>query len=119
MNTIQVGNLGEEAAANYLRNEGYVILERKYRRKIGEIDIIAKNKQTLVFIEVKARSSIRYGFPAEAVTYRKQQKIIQTALCYLKQFNQDDVSCRFDVIEVFLTDLNVVKYNHIMNAFSK
>ena len=118
MNTIQVGDIGEQAAANYLCDNGYLILERKYRRKIGEIDIIAKNSQTLVFIEVKTRSNIRYGYPAEAVTYHKQQKIMHTALCYLKQIKQDDACCRFDVIEIFLTDLNVVKCNHIINAFS-
>lgn len=119
MNTIQVGDLGEQAAATYLSQSGYTILERKYRRKIGEIDIIAKINQTLVFIEVKTRSSTRYGFPAEAVTYRKQQKIMYTALCYLQQIKQEDACCRFDVIEIFLTDLDVVKYNHILNAFSK
>lgn len=119
MNTIQVGDLGEQAAADYLRRAGYTIVERKYRRKIGEIDIIAKINQTLVFVEVKTRSTIRYGFPAEAVTYHKQQKIIYTALCYLKQSQQEDVCCRFDVMEIFLTDLQVVKYNHIQNAFSK
>lgn len=119
MNTIQVGDIGEKAAANYLCNNGYQILERKYRRKIGEIDIIAKNNQTLVFVEVKTRSSSRYGSPAEAVNYHKQQKIMNTALCYLKQMNQDDARCRFDVMEIFLTDLNVVKCNHIINAFSK
>lgn len=119
MNTIEVGNIGEEAATDYLRNKGYFILERKYRRKIGEIDIIAKDKETLVFVEVKSRSNTRYGFPGEAVHYHKQQKIIHTALCYLKQMSQDDINCRFDVMEVFLTDLNVVKCNHIINAFSK
>jgi len=118
MNKTQVGNIGEKAAADYLHNAGYTILEQKYRRTIGEIDIIAKMNHTLVFVEVKTRSSTRYGFPAEAVTYHKQQKIIYTALCYLKQIKQEDVCCRFDVIEIFLTDLTVVKYNHIQNAFS-
>lgn len=119
MNTIQVGDIGEQAAVDYLWAAGYTILERKYRRKIGEIDIIAKIHNTFIFIEVKTRSSTRYGFPAEAVTYQKQQKILYTALCYLQQIQQDDVCCRFDVIEIFLTNLNVVKYNHIQNAFTK
>lgn len=119
MNTIQVGNLGEKAAVDYLRTAGYTILEQKYRRKIGEIDIIAKINHSYVFIEVKTRSSTRYGFPAEAVTYQKQQKILYTALCYLNQIKQEEACCRFDVIEIFLTNLNVVKYNHIQNAFTK
>jgi len=119
VNTIQVGNLGEQAAADYLCTAGYDILERKYRLKLGEIDIIATKDNTFVFIEVKTRRSTRYGFPAEAVTYRKQQKIINTALCYLKQINQAHVACRFDVIEIFLSEMNVITYNHILNAFSE
>jgi len=119
MNTIEVGNLGEQATADYLWEAGYEILERKYRLKIGEIDIVAKHDNTFIFIEVKTRRSIRYGFPAEAVTYRKQQKIMNTALCYLKQMGQTHALCRFDVMEVFLAERNVIKYNHIINAFSK
>lgn len=119
MNNIVVGDIGEQAAADYLQDAGYHILERKYRQKIGEIDIIAEFNNTVVFAEVKTRHSTRYGFPAEAVTYRKQQKIINTALCYLKQINQSNACCRFDVIEIFLAELNVVKCNHIINAFSR
>ena len=119
MNTIKVGDLGEQAAVDYLCKDGYDILERKYRLKIGEIDIIAKKDNTIVFIEVKTRSNTSYGFPAEAVTYRKQQKIIKTAQYYLQQINQSNACCRLDVIEIFLSHLNVIKYNHIMNAFSK
>lgn len=119
MNTIAVGDLGEQAAADYLQAVGYELLERKYRLKIGEIDIIAKINNTLVFVEVKTRSNTRYGFPAEAVTYRKQQKIINTALCYLKYINNTTACCRFDVMEIFLEELRVVEYNHIIDAFSK
>lgn len=119
MNKLAVGDLGEQAAADYLQQAGYEILERKYRLKLGEIDIIAKINNTFIFVEVKARSSTRYGFPAEAVTYRKQQKIITTALCYLSCINKTAACCRFDVIEIFLAERRVVKYNHIMNAFSK
>jgi len=119
INTIKIGDLGEQAAVDYLCKNGYEILERNYRLKIGEIDIIAKKDNTFVFIEVKTRSSTRYGFPAEAVTYRKQQKIIRTAMCYLQQINQHNACCRLDVMEIFLSQLNVVKYNHIMNAFNK
>ncbi|MBP2628943.1 MAG: protein yraN [Firmicutes bacterium] len=119
MDTIKVGELGEQAAVDYLCKAGYDILERKFRRKIGEIDIIAKKNDIVVFVEVKTRRSEICGFPAEAVTYRKQQKIINTALCYLKQIDQNNACCRFDVIEIFLSQLNVIKYNHIINAFGK
>jgi len=115
----KVGDIGEEAAADYLHNAGYDILERKYRSRIGEIDIIAKIKNILVFVEVKTRRNTTYGFPAEAVTYRKQQKIINTALCYLQQIHNTNIHCRFDVFEVFLAENNKMTYNHIMNAFIK
>lgn len=119
MNTIAVGDLGEQVAADYLYKAGYNILERKYRCKIGEIDIIAQINDILVFVEVKTRRSKTCGFPAEAVTYRKQQKIMNTALCYLKQIDQNNACCRFDVMEIFLSQLNVIKYNHIIDAFGK
>lgn len=119
MNNIRVGDLGENAAADYLQEAGYELLARKYRLKIGEIDIIAKINETIVFVEVKTRSSNQYGFPAEAVTYRKQQKIINTALCYLNYINKSTACCRFDVMEIFLGELRVIRYNHIINAFSK
>ena len=119
VNTIKVGNIGEQAAVDYLHTAGYDILERKYRSKIGEIDIIAKIKDILVFIEVKTRRNTTYGFPAESVTYRKQKKIINTALCYLQQIHNANIHCRFDVIEIFLTENNEITYNHITNAFIK
>ena len=119
MNHVQVGDIGEQLAAEYLCEAGYHILAKKYRCKIGEIDIIAQVSNIIVFVEVKTRRSTGYGFPAEAVTYRKQQKIMNVALCYLKQMNQNHVACRFDVIEIFLTGEDVVKYNHIIDAFSK
>lgn len=119
MNNIQVGNIGEQAAVDILCQSGYELLARKYRTKMGEIDIIAQYKDTVVFIEVKTRRSTRCGFPAESVTFRKQQKIMNTAMCYLNYTGQTDRYCRFDVIEIFLSDLGTVKYNHIINAFSK
>jgi len=118
MNRLQVGDLGEQAAADYLCKIGYQIRERKYRLKIGEIDIIAQIDDMVVFVEVKTRRTTTYGCPAEAVTYRKRQKIMNTALCYLKQIHQNNAVCRFDVIEVFLVEENVIQCNHIINAFS-
>ncbi|MDF2635845.1 MAG: protein yraN [Pelosinus sp.] len=119
VNTIKVGDIGEQAAVDYLHTAGYDILERKYRSKIGEIDIIAQIKDALVFVEVKTRRNTTYGFPAESVTYCKQKKIINTALCYLQQMHNINTQCRFDVIEIFLRDNGEIKYNHIMNAFIK
>ncbi|MEN6413507.1 MAG: YraN family protein [Veillonellales bacterium] len=120
MNHIQVGELGEAAAADYLQAKGYRLLDRRYRSRTGEIDIVAVSEAgVLVFVEVKTRRSTAYGFPAEAVTYQKQQKIIKTALCFLQQHNQGNVPCRFDVIEVQIDAGNTLKYNHIINAFGR
>lgn len=101
MSSKTLGDRGEAYAAAYLRQNGYRILTRNYRTKIGEIDLIADDHGTLVFIEVKTRSSVRYGMPAEAVHYKKKQKIIQTAYCYLHAQHRENVLCRFDVLEVY------------------
>ena len=101
MSSKALGDRGEAYAANYLRQNGYRILTRNYRTKIGEIDLIAEDQDTLVFIEVKTRSSVRYGMPAEAVNYKKRQKIIQTAYWYLFAQHRENAICRFDVLEVY------------------
>ncbi|MDD4600441.1 hypothetical protein SDC9_05961 [bioreactor metagenome] len=119
MNHIKVGNIGEQAAADLFQQAGYTILAKKFRSRTGEIDIIAKHRGTIVFVEVKTRRSTSFGFPAEAVTYTKQQKIIKTALCYLNMIQQPDSSCRFDVVEVFLLPDGNFNYNHIINAFGR
>lgn len=94
------GKCGEDVAASYLKKMGYKIIERNYRNKIGEIDIIAKNKENLVFVEVKTRSSDKFGTPAEAVTYYKKQKIVNTAKYYLMK-NPTELNIRFDIAEVY------------------
>ena len=114
-NNIQKGFLGEDIAIKYLISNGYNILERNYRTSIGEIDIIAIKSNILVFIEVKARTSIDYGYPYEAVNFRKQDKIIKTSFIYTKQKNLFDYQVRYDIIEVFLSEKS--KINHIENAF--
>ena len=101
MSSKMLGDRGETCAAEYLRSKDYRILACNYRTKTGEIDIIADDHGTLVFIEVKTRSSARYGSPAEAVHYRKQQKIIQTAYWYLRAHHMESCLCRFDVLEVY------------------
>ncbi len=74
-----IGYFGESIATNYIRNQGYIILERNFTCKLGEIDIIAKDKNFIVFIEVKTRYSSFYGNPSESITFRKQNKIYKTA----------------------------------------
>ncbi len=120
MNHIKLGSLGEDIAANYLSLNGYQIIERNFRSRLGEIDIIAKTSSTLVFIEVKTRRNFSFGIPSEAVTYGKQQKILHTALYYLKKMNiHQETSCRFDVIEVYKKKTGEAQCRHIENAFSQ
>ena len=113
------GRAGEDAAAQYLSARGYVILARNFRTRAGEIDIIARNNKTIVFVEVKTRSSVAYGFPAEYVTRRKQDKIIKAALYYLHGCGQDFAPARFDVLEVLPTVSGLAVSNHIINAFGR
>ncbi len=94
------GQWGEDIATDYLRKKGYKIIKRNYKNKIGEIDIIAKFDDDLIFVEVKTRSSDKFGTPAEAVTYYKKQKIVNCAKYYLMQ-NPTDLNIRFDIIEVY------------------
>ena len=110
------GRLGEDAAAEYLKENNFLILDRNYRVKNAEIDIIAKDKGTITFIEVKTRKTLSKGLPAESVNYPKQKKIISAALYYIRENNIIDTRLRFDVIEVF--DKNgFYKINLIKNAF--
>ena len=114
MNNIDNGRLGEEIALKYIISKGGTIVEKNYRTKMGEIDLIAKMNGELVFIEVKSRSNINYGYPCEAVNYKKKRKITNVAKYYILDNSLEDISVRFDVIEIYLTDK---KINHIVNAF--
>ncbi len=111
-----LGQQGEEAAVHYLRSRGYKILERNFRCRAGEVDIIAEEKGDLVFVEVKARSSNRYGNPAEAVTPRKQRQISKAALCYLGDRNPGRAA-RFDVVTVQFSGDRVAAVEIIRDAF--
>lgn len=118
MKTREIGDFGETAACEYLEELDWEILERNFSTKIGEIDIIALDDECVAFVEVKTRKSNAYGEPSEFVDYKKQQRIIKTAMCYTDVMNRE---VRFDVIEVFycLSDggFRVTKINHIKNAF--
>ena len=94
------GKTSESIAVRHLKRNGYRILEQNYRNKIGEIDIIAQDGDTLVFVEVKARRTNKFGNPKWAVTPTKQRKISMVALAYLKTFNKGDAKARFDVVSI-------------------
>ena len=102
----------EKIAQNYVKSLGYKILETNFSNKIGEIDIIAQDKDYLVFIEVKSRASEKFGRPSEAVNYAKQTKIRRVAESYLIKKHLNNQFCRFDVLEILENDIN-----YIINAF--
>ena len=113
MNKREQGSHYETMAAEYLKNKGYEIISQNFFSKNGEIDIIAKDTDTLVFCEVKYRSNTRYGLPEEAVDYRKQDKIRKTAAYYLYRNNFPvETRVAFDVIAVLGE-----KITHIEDAF--
>lgn len=120
MNKKEFGNLGEEFARQYLKKKKYKIIETNFRVKSAEIDIIAYDKKTLCFIEVKTRSSDLFGQPCEAVDIHKQEKIKNGAMWFLSQ-NDIDAEMRFDVAEVFASKkegkFKAEKINIIKNAF--
>lgn len=118
MSTRTTGNLGEEAAVRFLEERKYKILERNYRNRLGEIDIVAKDKDVLCFIEVKTRLSDDPGLALQAVSVFKQRKIAQAALSYLKQHHLLDHEARFDVVIVTKERSGTLSAQLIPDAFS-
>lgn len=112
----QFGKDSESIAVRYLKKNGYKILAQNYRNKIGEIDIIAKDKKTLVFVEVKAARTDSFGNPKWSVTPKKQRKISMVALYYLKATKQNKVKARFDVVAISSSQDNP-RIELIKNAF--
>lgn len=101
LSTKQIGNIIEQVAADYLEKNDLLILTRNFNCKLGEIDLIAKDKDILVFAEVRYKKNIYHGEPAATVNKSKQRKIINSAKCYLLKNNlYDKVDCRFDVIGI-------------------
>ncbi len=112
----QFGKSGEEIALGLLKKSGYKILARNYRTRLGEIDIVACDKDTICFIEVKSRHSDKFGSPQEAVLKSKQRQISKAALVFLKEKNLLDRKARFDVVSVLSAD-EAPKLELIRNAF--
>ena len=104
MSTKLTGNYGEDLACEYLKKQGYKILKRNYRIRGGEIDIVAKDKETLVFVEVKARWSHEYGLPAESMTKWKIKYLIKTATFYVMKVGWGDKEYRLDFISIDFAD---------------
>lgn len=122
MNKKEIGNVGEDIAQSFLIDKGYIILDRNFKCRIGEIDIIAKDGNHIVFIEVKARNSCNYGSPGEAVNILKKNKIISTANYYInrKKLYNLNIQFRFDVVEIYLNGAGKYKrINLIKDAFQE
>jgi putative endonuclease len=113
---LSLGKKGEELAATQLKAMKYQILERNYRCPLGEMDIIAREKGSLVFVEVKTRATKDFGGPAAAVHEKKQRQLSRVALLYLNQKRIRDIPARFDVVAVDLSGMEP-RIEVIQNAF--
>ena len=103
------GQQGEDLACKYLKKHCYKILERNFRCPLGELDVVALHKGVLVFIEVKARNTLKYGRPADAVDEYKQQKLKRLAELYINMHNKLNMHARFDVVEVLGGEVNLIQ----------
>jgi len=113
-----LGDRGERAAVKYLKQQGFRIIARQYRNSYGEVDIIAQDGKTMVFVEVKTRTSTNDGQPFEAVDTRKQEKITRIALAWLKQYDRLEQPARFDVVSILWPDdKGEPQIQHFRNAF--
>lgn len=98
----ELGKKGEEVALRFLKKKGYKIIQQNYVCEMGEMDIIAREKDTLVFVEVKTRTSMAFGPPQLAVNSTKQMQLSKVALYFLKEKRLEDIKARFDVVAILL-----------------
>ncbi len=118
-NGYELGRTGEKMAARHLKSLGYTLVKQNYRHKTFEIDIIARDKDVLCFVEVKTRSSIKKALPREAISPAKQKKMILGATTYIKENKLTHQRARFDVVEVVYSSGNTTPaITLIQNAFS-
>jgi putative endonuclease len=110
------GKSGEKIAVNFLKENGYKILSQNYKTKLGEVDIVAKDKDTFCFVEVKTRRSDKFGMPQEAVNFAKKRQISKAALNFLKTNSLLDKKARFDVVSVIYSE-DKPKVDLIKDAF--
>ena len=108
-NKREIGAEKEKNAAEYLEKQGYIILEKNYRCKSGEVDIIAKDGEYLVFVDVKYRSSMKKGYPLEAISLQKQKRISRTAIYYMSEKGTTYLPVRFDVIGIWGEKIELIK----------
>ena len=117
---IDLGKRGEDAAAKFLERHGYEIIARNWTCPTGEADIIARDGDAIVFVEVKTRSNTEKGLPEEAITLAKRKRYEKIAVAFLKGFDledDDDVQVRFDVVSIVVVSLDRAFIRHHINAF--
>jgi putative endonuclease len=117
MDAREFGASGEDAAEKHLKTLGYKILERNYRTKMGELDIVASDGDTIVFVEVKSRRDKRFGEPELAVDARKQRQLSRAAFMYLTRAKKYNSPCRFDVVSIFSMPGEGLKVSVLKDAF--
>lgn len=114
---INSGKKGEGLAVSYLKKQDYKIIEKNYKTKLGEIDIIADYKGCICFVEVRARNNQVFGLPEETILKKKQLQVSKAALAYIKRYKLEDKSCRFDVVSIKGVDSPDPEIKLIKNAF--
>lgn len=115
----EIGRRGESAAVRYLEKSGYEVLDRNWVCPAGEVDIVARDQNTLVFCEVKTRTSLEKGFPSEAVDQAKRARYEKIAGWYLRDFEFVDIPVRFDVVALLVVAEDRALIKHYCNAFSE
>ncbi len=112
-----LGQRAEERAASYLSRMGFVVVDKNVRSRRGEVDLVCFEEDTLCFVEVRARASLRHGNPAATVDFRKQRRISHAAATYLSRWSGEPPPCRFDVVEVVGTGHGAVSFRLLRAAF--
>lgn len=108
-NSRKIGHYYETVAKRYIEEQGYTIIVQNFYSRFGEIDLIARDDEYIIFLEVKYRKTHQYGYPREAVTYSKRQKILKTAHYFISMYFKEEPACRFDVIEILGDEIRHLK----------
>ncbi|ACK42804.1 MULTISPECIES: YraN family protein [Dictyoglomus] len=118
MNNKEIGKLGEDFTVEFLSSRGFIVLERNYKVSFGEIDIIARKGDILIFVEVKTRRNLDFGMPVESVSFEKQNRIKKIAEIYVKNKQLRFKEIRFDIMSIILSPKGeVLNWEYLPNAF--
>ena len=108
----EIGNIGETIAAEYLVKKGFEILQRNYYSQYGEIDIIAKINEEIIFFEVKTRTNLKFGNPEDSINQKKIECIVSTGLCFLEEYSDDEVNWHIDLLAIKLSKDVLLEIEH-------